>query len=170
MTHEPTQKLTHLDNAGHAYMVDVGAKDITKRVARAEGYVTMKKETFDLITNNSAPKGDVFAVARIAGIMAAKQTSTLIPLCHPLQTTKVHVNFETNHASFDINNPSVRVISEVHCYGKTGVEMEALTAASVACLTIYDMLKAVDKGMIIGNISLLHKEGGASGTWTKENS
>ncbi len=141
-------------------MVDVSAKAITERVARAQGQVIMTADTLALIETGTAKKGDVLATARIAGIMAAKRTHDLIPLCHPLAITKVTIDFE------HLDEPrGLKVTAEVKVTGQTGVEMEALTAVSVACLTIYDMLKAVDKGMIITDIGLLEKTGGRSGTW-----
>lgn len=153
-------KLSHLNNKGEARMVDVGDKAVTQRTARAEGFVTMAPATLALIDKGEAKKGDVLAVARIAGIMAAKKTHDLIPLCHPLAITKATVDFETSQ------QPSgVRVIAEVKVSGPTGVEMEALTAVSVACLTIYDMLKAADKDMTLGSIRLVEKTGGRSGIY-----
>lgn len=153
-------KLTHLDEAGRARMVDVGAKDVTSRTAVAEGFIAMKPETLALIRSGGAPKGDVLAAARIAGIMAAKKTSELIPLCHPLALTKAAVDFMPSEtpAGFHIR-------AEVSVTGQTGVEMEALTAVSVAGLTLYDMLKAVDRGMEISGIRLASKTGGRSGTY-----
>ncbi|MBB2970689.1 cyclic pyranopterin monophosphate synthase MoaC [Mesorhizobium sp. RMAD-H1] len=156
-----TGKLTHLDASGAAHMVDVGAKDETERVAVAEGFVTMRAETLERILEGNAAKGDVIGAARIAGIMAAKRTAELIPLCHPLMLTKVAVEIEADEAL-----PGLRVQATAKLTGKTGVEMEALTAVSVACLTIYDMAKAADKAMVIGNIRLLSKSGGKSGDWT----
>ena len=199
------QKLTHLNEHGEAHMVDVSSKAETKRIARAEGYISMKAETLDLIVSGKAKKGDVLATARIAGIMAAKKTSELIPLCHPLMLTKIEVNctpfktdrsqepidsqelsssqgvsnFQGANSSQEIPTPQgvpqefpdgacgIRVEAICSLVGKTGVEMEALSAASIACLTIYDMCKAVDRGMEIGPIRLLHKEGGKSGTWDR---
>ncbi len=157
-------KLTHLAEDGSASMVDVGDKAETVREAIAEGTITMKAETLELIRQGDMKKGDVIGVARIAGIMAAKQTSNLIPLCHPLMLTKIAVDIEE-----DASLPGLRVQSTVRLSGKTGVEMEALTACSVACLTIYDMAKAADKGMEIGGIKLIKKTGGKSGEWTAEN-
>ena len=153
-------KLSHLDSKGEARMVDVSDKAATHRTARAEGFVTMAAATLDLIEGGSAKKGDVLAVARIAGIMAAKKTHELIPLCHPLSLTKASVAFEASRQP-----PGIRVTAEVKVAGQTGVEMEALTAVSVACLTVYDMLKAADKAMTIDNIRLLEKTGGRSGTY-----
>lgn len=159
---DETGKLTHLGADGEANMVDVGAKDETVREAVAEGFVTMTRETLDTILSGNAKKGDVVSAARIAGIMAAKKTHELIPLCHPLLLTKVSVEIEP-----DTSLPGLRVEALARLSGKTGVEMEALTAASVACLTIYDMAKAIDKGMEIGPVRLLSKTGGKSGTWTR---
>ncbi|KXF77357.1 cyclic pyranopterin monophosphate synthase accessory protein [Paramesorhizobium deserti] len=156
-----TGKLTHLDETGAAHMVDVGAKGETERVAVAEGFVTMLPETLQRILEGNAAKGDVIGAARIAGIMAAKKTAELIPLCHPLMLTNVSVEIEADDAL-----PGLRVQATAKLTGKTGVEMEALTAVSIACLTIYDMAKAADKAMVIGNIRLLSKSGGKSGDWT----
>ncbi|KRB52918.1 molybdenum cofactor biosynthesis protein MoaC [Rhizobium sp. Root708] len=150
--------LTHIDSSGQAHMVDVGAKDDTVRVATAEGHVTMAAATLELIRQGNAKKGDVIGTARLAGIMAAKQTSNLIPLCHPLMLTKVSVDISEDPAL-----PGLRVEATAKLTGKTGVEMEALTAVSVACLTIYDMAKAADRTMEIGGIRLLEKSGGKSG-------
>jgi cyclic pyranopterin monophosphate synthase len=158
-----TGRLTHINEKGDAHMVDVGAKDDTERTASAEGFIRMKPETLALIRSGSAKKGDVLATARIAGIMAAKQTSNLIPLCHPLMLTKVTVEIEEVSTL-----PGYRVVTMAKLTGKTGVEMEALTACSVACLTIYDMAKAADKGMEIGPIRLLTKSGGKSGDYVYE--
>lgn len=162
MPDNDTGKLTHLGADGAANMVDVGAKDDTVREAVAEGFVTMTAETLETILAGNAKKGDVIATARIAGIMAAKKTHELIPLCHPLMLNKVSVEIEP-----DRSLPGLRVEALARLTGKTGVEMEALTAASVACLTIYDMAKAIDKGMEIGPVRLLSKTGGNSGTWTR---
>ncbi|WP_274629135.1 cyclic pyranopterin monophosphate synthase MoaC [Arvimicrobium flavum] len=151
-------KLTHLTASGEAHMVDVGAKAETERTAIAEGAVSMKRETLEMILAGDAKKGDVLGAARIAGIMAAKRTHELVPLCHPLLLTKVTVDIEP-----DSNLPGLRVTALARVTGKTGVEMEALTAASIACLTIYDMAKAVDRGMVISDIRLLRKTGGKSG-------
>ncbi|NTE86263.1 cyclic pyranopterin monophosphate synthase MoaC [Agrobacterium rubi] len=156
MSAEP--KLTHIGASGEAHMVDVGDKAETTRVAVAEGYVKMKPETLVLIRDGNAKKGDVIGTARLAGIMAAKQTPNLIPLCHPLILTKIVVDITEDDAL-----PGLRVEATVKLTGKTGVEMEALTAVSVACLTIYDMAKAADKTMEIGSIRLLEKSGGKSG-------
>ncbi|MEI6800983.1 MAG: cyclic pyranopterin monophosphate synthase MoaC [Pseudomonadota bacterium] len=152
--------LTHFDDQGHAHMVDVGAKPVTDRIATAEGCIVMTAATLGLITQGRAKKGDVLGVARLAGIMAAKKTSDLIPLCHPLPITKVAVDLTP-----DESLPGVRVTATVKTSGVTGVEMEALTAVSVACLTIYDMLKAVEKAMQIDGIRLLLKDGGKSGLY-----
>ncbi len=158
-----TGKLTHIDASGEAHMVDVGDKAETVRVAVAEGFVKMKLETLALIRDGNAKKGDVIGTARLAGIMAAKQTSNLIPLCHPLMLTKVTVDIREDHAL-----PGLRVEAMVKLSGKTGVEMEALTAVSIACLTIYDMAKAADKAMEIVNIRLLEKSGGKSGDFRRQ--
>jgi len=154
-------KLTHIDGDGAAHMVDVSAKADTVREACAEGMITMAPETLAAIRANAMKKGDVLATARIAGIMAAKKTSDLIPLCHPLALSKVSVEFE-------FLDDGIRVMSLARLTGKTGVEMEALTAASVALLTIYDMSKAMQKDMVLGAIKLLSKSGGKSGNWTAE--
>jgi cyclic pyranopterin monophosphate synthase len=151
-------RLTHIGASGEANMVDVGDKAETTRIATAEGHVRMAPETLALIRDGNAKKGDVIGTARLAGIMAAKQTSSLIPLCHPLMLTKVSVEIEEDTAL-----PGLRVTATAKLTGKTGVEMEALTAVSVACLTIYDMAKAADKAMEIGGIRLLEKSGGKSG-------
>ena len=155
--------LTHLDSSGEANMVDVGAKAETERTAVAEGTVTMRPETLRMILAGDAKKGDVLGTARIAGIMAAKRTHELIPLCHPLLLDKVSVEIEP-----DETLPGLRVTATARVTGKTGVEMEALTAASVACLTIYDMAKAVDRGMVLGGIRVLEKTGGKSGAYKAE--
>ncbi|MGP4673409.1 cyclic pyranopterin monophosphate synthase MoaC [Agrobacterium salinitolerans] len=157
------QKLTHIDASGEAHMVDVGDKAETVRVAVAEGFVKMKPETLALIREGNAKKGDVIGTARLAGIMAAKQTANLIPLCHPLMLTKVAVDIAE-----DVALPGLRVEALVKLSGKTGVEMEALTAVSIACLTIYDMAKAADKAMEIVNIRLLEKSGGKSGDFRRQ--
>ncbi|MCW1917865.1 cyclic pyranopterin monophosphate synthase MoaC [Rhodobacter sp. KR11] len=155
--------LTHFDTEGRAHMVDVGDKAHTARVAVAAGAVVMTEATLALVTQGTAKKGDVLGVARLAGIMGAKRTADLIPLCHPLALTKVSLDLTP-----DDGLPGVRVVATVKTSGQTGVEMEALTAVTVACLTIYDMLKAAEKGMRIEGIRLLHKEGGKSGTWEAE--
>src|SRR5690606_30075204 len=154
-------KLTHIDQSGAANMVDVGAKNETERQAVAVGTVTMKPETLARIVEGNAAKGDVIGTARLAGIMAAKKTADLIPLCHPLMLTKVSVEIEPDHTL-----PGLRVRALAKLTGRTGVEMEALTAVSVTCLTIYDMAKAVDKHMEIGGIRVIEKSGGKSGDWT----
>lgn len=156
-------KLTHLDEQGHAHMVDVGAKPDTERVAVARGEVHMKKETFDLIRAGQVKKGDVLTVAQIAGISAAKRTSELIPLCHPLFLSKVDVDL-----ALDESIPGVIITATAKVSGKTGVEMEALTAVSVAALTVYDMAKAAEKTMRIQNIRLIEKHGGKSGDIVNE--
>jgi cyclic pyranopterin phosphate synthase len=153
-------RLSHLDAQGQAHMVDVGGKAETTRMAVAEGQVVMAPETIAIVRDGNAKKGDVLGTARIAGIMAAKRTHELIPLCHPLLLTKVSVDIEPDHAL-----PGLKVTALARVTGKTGVEMEALTAASVACLTIYDMAKAVDRAMVISNIRLMEKTGGKSGTY-----
>jgi cyclic pyranopterin phosphate synthase len=154
-------KLTHLDEQGHARMVDVSAKNVTRREARARGRITMAPETLAMITEGRAKKGDVLAAARIAGIMAAKKTHELIPLCHPLSITGVSVEFTPDNAA-----NAIAVSATVKVEGKTGVEMEALTAVSVACLTIYDMCKSADRAMRIGDIRLTEKSGGKSGHYS----
>lgn len=153
-------KLTHLDEQGHATMVDVGDKAETTRTAIAQGEVRMQPATLAALRDGRVPKGDVLAAARIAGIMAAKRTAELIPLCHPLLLSKVAVEFELDEAE-----SRVVITATVRCTGQTGVEMEALTAVSVAALTIYDMAKALEKGMVIGAIRLVEKRGGKSGDW-----
>ena len=153
-------KLTHLGKRGQARMVDVSDKTATERVAVAQGRVVMSAKTLDLVLKGDAKKGDVLGAARIAGIMAAKKTHELIPLCHPLLLTKVSVDIEPDHAL-----PGLKVTALARVTGKTGVEMEALTAASVACLTIYDMAKAVDRAMVISGIRLVEKTGGKSGDY-----
>ena len=155
-------KLTHLDESGAANMVDVGDKTDTVRIATASGCIIMQSQTLELILSGNAAKGDVIGTARLAGIMAAKKTSDLIPLCHPLMLSKVTVEIEPDEAL-----PGLRVSATVKLTGKTGVEMEALTAVSVTCLTIYDMAKAVDKGMVISNIAVDSKTGGKSGDWQR---
>ncbi len=150
--------LTHFDGQGHAHMVDVSDKDVTARVAVAEGHIKMAPETYDIIAEGRAKKGDVLSVARLAGIMGAKKTPDLIPLCHPLPVTKVAVEL-----TLDPDLPGVRIEGTVKTTGQTGVEMEALTAVSVAALTVYDMAKAVDRAMEIGGIRVTLKDGGKSG-------
>jgi cyclic pyranopterin phosphate synthase len=156
-------KLTHIDAKGEAHMVDVSAKDATERVAVAEGFVVMNADTLKLIVDGNAKKGDVLGTARVAGIMAAKRTSDLIPLCHPLALSKVTLDITP-----DDKLPGCRVEASVKVTGPTGVEMEALTAVSVACLTIYDMIKAVERGVHIEGIRLLEKRGGKSGVYKHE--
>lgn len=153
-------ELTHFDGKGDAHMVDVSDKASSARVAVAEGYIGMSAEAFQLVQDGGAKKGDVLGIARLAGIMAAKKTADLIPLCHPLSLSKVALDLE-----LDKSLPGVRILATVKTSGQTGVEMEALTAVSVACLTVYDMVKAVDKGMKIDGIRLLKKEGGKSGVY-----
>lgn len=152
-------RLTHLDSQGHARMVDVGGKPDTSRMAIAAGHISMSAEALAAIRDGAVPKGDVLAAARIAGIMAAKKTGELIPLCHPLALDAVSVDFE-------LTDSGVAVTASASLTGRTGVEMEAMTAVSVALLTIYDMAKAVDKGMVIEQVRLVEKRGGKSGTWT----
>ena len=153
-------KLTHIDDAGRARMVDVSGKPATAREAVAEGFVRMSAATLALAQSGGGKKGDVFAVAELAGVMAAKQTSTLIPMCHPLSLSKVEVTVTAADGG-------LAVTARVKTTGPTGVEMEALTAASVACLTLYDMLKAAEKGMVIEAVRLVSKSGGKSGDWVK---
>jgi cyclic pyranopterin monophosphate synthase len=155
---KPSGKLSHFDSSGQAHMVGVGEKPETKRVARADGKISMSAATLKLIVAGNAKKGDVLGTARLAGIMAAKRTHELIPLCHPLLLSQVDVDVMP-----DANLPGIHVTARVKVSGQTGVEMEALTAVSVACLTIYDMVKAVDRGMRIEGIRLVEKSGGRSG-------
>jgi cyclic pyranopterin phosphate synthase len=155
--------LSHFDAAGQAHMVDVGAKPETTRLARARGHISMAPATFDLIKGGSAKKGDVLGIARIAAIQASKRTSDLIPLCHPLALTRVAAEF-----TLDARRHRVTIEVTAESVGRTGVEMEALTAASVGLLTIYDMCKAADRGMIIKDVRLLEKAGGKSGHWVAE--
>ena len=152
-------RLTHLDEAGRARMVDVSAKDATARTARAEGALLCAAATLDLVRAGKAPKGSVVQTAELAGVMAAKKTAELVPLCHPLALTKIEVSIEP-----DDSLPGFRVRSEVRTVGQTGVEMEALTAVSVACLTLFDMLKAIDRTMVIDGIRVTEKSGGKSGS------
>jgi len=152
--------LTHFDAQGQAHMVDVSAKGETHRIARASGVIRMQPATFTLIESGQAKKGDVIGVARIAAIQAAKRTADLIPLCHPLPITRVAIEFELDAAA-----SSVRCIAQVETLGRTGVEMEALTAVQIGLLTIYDMCKAADRGMVMGEIRVLEKHGGKSGDW-----
>lgn len=156
-------KLTHFNESGNAHMVDVGEKKITARVAIAEGFIRMEKETLALIREGGLKKGDVLGIARLAGIMAAKKTADLIPLCHPLPITHVDVKLQP-----ESNNNQVRCTATVKTVGQTGVEMEALNATQVALLTIYDMCKAVDRGMTIDRVRLLEKSGGKSGHWQRQ--
>jgi len=158
------EEFTHIDKSGKAKMVDITDKSDTYRIAIAEGKIYMKESTLDMIESNEISKGDVLSVARIAGIMSAKRTAELIPLCHTILLTKVSVDF----TSFRGDNTGILIKAEVTSTGKTGVEMEALTAVSVSALTIYDMCKAVDRGMIISEIRLLEKRGGKSGTWSAD--
>ena len=158
---DPT--LSHFDNSGQAHMVDVGNKADTARVAVAAGTIRMQPATLALIAGGTAKKGDVLGIARIAAIMAAKKTSDLIPLCHPLALTRVTVDFEV-----DAEHDRVHCRAQVETHGKTGVEMEALTAVQVGLLTIYDMCKAVDRGMVMTDVRVLEKHGGKSGDWTAE--
>ena len=153
-------KLTHIDADGNATMVDVSEKDVTSRTAIAKGRISMAAETLKLIKEGGIAKGDVLSVARLAGIMAAKKTSDLIPLCHPLALNKVSIAFHVD----DVNS-AIEIEGTAKVSGRTGVEMEALTAVSVAALTIYDMAKAVDRGMTISDVKLTHKSGGKSGTY-----
>jgi cyclic pyranopterin monophosphate synthase len=153
-------ELTHLDAQGQAHMVDVGAKPETEREAVAAGRVLLRPETLRLLRAGNLAKGDVIGTARVAGIMAAKRTAELIPLCHPLLLTHVSVEF-----GFDEETPAVEITARVRCQGQTGVEMEAMTAVTVAALTIYDMAKAVERGMIVSDVRLLEKRGGKSGEW-----
>jgi cyclic pyranopterin phosphate synthase len=153
--------LNHFDGAGQAHMVDVGDKADTQRIAIASGVIRMQPATLKIITEGSAKKGDVLGIARIAAIMATKRTSDLIPLCHPLALTHVSVEFDV-----DVAANSIRCTVEVRTIGKTGVEMEALTAVQVGLLTIYDMCKAVDRGMVMGDVRVLEKHGGKSGDWS----
>lgn len=152
--------LTHFNAAGEAHMVDVGAKDETRRVARACGCIRMQAETLKTIISGQAGKGDVIGIARIAAIQASKHTAELIPLCHPIALNRVAVEF-----SIDAPNNAVNIEVTAETVGRTGVEMEALTAASVGLLTIYDMCKAMDRGMVIGQVRLIEKQGGKSGHW-----
>jgi cyclic pyranopterin phosphate synthase len=161
MTTSPDTHLTHFDATGQAHMVDVTAKNETHRIAVAAGTIRMKPETLQLVLSGTAKKGDVLGIARIAAIMASKKTSDLIPLCHPLALTRVAVDFETDEAT-----SSVHCRAQVETVGKTGVEMEALTSVQVGLLTIYDMCKAVDRGMVMTDVRVMEKHGGKSGDWT----
>ncbi|RJG05210.1 cyclic pyranopterin monophosphate synthase MoaC [Noviherbaspirillum cavernae] len=153
--------LTHFDETGQAHMVDVGSKKETHRIAIATGTIRMKPETLAIIQSGTAKKGDVLGIARVAAIMGAKRTSDLIPLCHPLALTRVIIDFQT-----DPEKSAVTCTAQVETFGKTGVEMEALAAVQIGLLTIYDMCKAVDRGMVMSDISILEKHGGRSGNWT----
>lgn len=155
-------KLTHLDEKGQAHIVDISQKSVTERVSVASAMVKMQPETLNLIRSGEVKKGDALAVARVAGIMAAKKTSELIPLCHPLPLTSVKIDFEF------VGEDAIKITAETKTTYNTGVEMEAITAVSLAALTIYDMCKAVDRGMIIGEIKLEHKSGGKSGVFNRE--
>ena len=155
--------LTHFDTQGQAHMVDVAAKAVTHRVARATGAIRMQPQTLALIAAGTAKKGDVIGVARIAAIQGAKRTADLVPLCHPLPITRVTVDFELEQAASQL-----RCSAQVETLGRTGVEMEALTAVQVGLLTVYDMCKAVDRGMVMGDIRLLRKSGGRSGDWVAD--
>ena len=161
MSGQKSQGLTHFDAQGQAHMVDVSDKPVTARVAVAEGFVVMSAETLALVTSGTAKKGDVLGIARLAGIMAAKKTAELIPLCHPLMLSKVTLDLAPDEGG-------VTATATVRLTGQTGVEMEALTAVSVALLTVYDMAKALDKGMIVRDIRLIEKTGGKSGDWRAE--
>jgi cyclic pyranopterin monophosphate synthase len=165
MTVPTPSPLTHFDTAGQAHMVDVAAKAETLRVARAGGAIRMRAETLALIESGSAKKGDVLGIARIAAIQGAKRTSELVPLCHPIAITRIAVGLEIVRDASE-----VRCTAEVECIGRTGVEMEALTAVQIGLLTIYDMCKAVDRGMVIGDVRLLEKRGGKSGDWVASGS
>lgn len=160
---EEEKKLSHLDESGRAKMVDVGSKAVSIRIARAETLVKMDRETLELITSGSLPKGDVFSTARIAGIIAAKKTHEIIPLCHPLKIDAITVDFEIDRIS-----PAIKVLTDVRVTDRTGAEMEALHAASVAALTIYDMCKAAERAVKIDNLRLKYKSGGKSGTWERK--
>lgn len=163
MSDNKSGELTHFDEAGNARMVDVSGKQETVREATATGNIRMSSQAYELVKNGSMSKGDVLGVARIAGVMAAKKVDQLIPLCHPLMITKINVDFRFSDA-----DNSIDIFATVGISGKTGVEMEALTAVSVAALTIYDMCKAVDKSMVINEIRLLKKTGGKSGTYVRD--
>jgi len=163
MAHANTAAFSHFDSQGNARMVDVGGKEDTVRVAEAAGNIGMSDRAFELVRSGSMAKGDVLGIARIAGIMAAKKVAELIPLTHPLMISKVDISFD-----YRLEDSSIDIFATVGISGKTGVEMEALTAVSIAALTIYDMCKAVDKSMVISNIRLLKKTGGKSGTYCRE--
>ena len=155
-------ELTHFDRQGNAYMVNIGAKAVSRRVAIAEGRILLNVETLQTILDGKSVKGDVLGVARLAGIMAAKRTSDLIPLCHPLSLSAIEVNFEHQQKP-----PAIVCRCRAEVDAKTGVEMEAITAVQIALLTVYDMCKAMDRGMVIGDIRLIEKSGGSSGTWQR---
>ena len=157
------QKLSHINQDGEAHMVDVGDKSVSNRQATARGTIQLSQTAYDLLEQGNHKKGDVLSVARIAGVMAAKRTADLIPLCHPLPLSKIDVSFELNS-----KNNQVACTAEVRCSARTGVEMEALTAVQIALLTIYDMCKAVDKSMVIKDVCLLKKTGGQSGDWKRD--
>jgi len=159
-TQNESPTLTHIDDAGRAHMVDVGSKDETERIASASGRVVMSEKTIAVIREGRAAKGDVLAVAQVAAIMGAKKTPDIIPMCHPLQLTRIDVGFE-------LLESAVAISATVSTRGRTGVEMEALTAVATAALTMYDMLKAIDRGMTITDIQLDHKSGGRSGIWNR---
>jgi cyclic pyranopterin phosphate synthase len=156
------ENFSHFDASGDAHMVDVGAKDTTHRTAIASGSISMRENTLDMILGKGHKKGDVLGIARVAGIMATKRTSDLIPLCHPIAITKVSIEFEADSAT-----NSIQCEARVETRGQTGVEMEALTAVQITLLTIYDMCKAVDRGMVMGDIGLQEKSGGKSGLWKR---
>jgi cyclic pyranopterin monophosphate synthase len=158
-------ELSHFDQSGQAHMVDVGAKAETERIAIASGVISMQPATFELIAKGNSKKGDVIGIARIAAIQASKRTAELVPLCHPIALTRVAVEFELN-----ASDHSVRCTAQVHCYGKTGVEIEALHAVQIGLLTVYDMCKAVDRGMVISDVMLVQKHGGKSGSFVREQS
>ena len=156
-------ELTHIDEQGQATMVDVGKKPTTHRIAKAHGVISMRKETLDLILSGGHQKGDVLAIARISGIMAAKKVPEMVPLCHTIQLTKVEIDLQPDLATL-----SIRCIGAVETYGQTGVEIEALLAVQMALLTVYDMCKAVDRGMTISDVCLVSKSGGQSGSWSRD--
>lgn len=161
--------LTHIDEKGCVRMVDVSAKPDTERIAKAEGFISMHEATLSMIVEGTAAKGDVLACARVAGVMAAKQTSSLIPMCHPLNITKAKIDCTPVFpGERDDGRAGIHVLATAGVTGKTGIEMEALTAASVACLTVYDMCKAVDRGMEISEVRLLLKDGGRTGLWERD--
>lgn len=156
-------KLTHFDHQGNAVMVDVSEKGITTRIATAQGKIKVNADVFEAVVNGTSKKGDVLGVARVAGIMAAKKTSDLIPMCHPLMITKCHIEFNLDEAAL-----TIEASCTVKVNGQTGVEMEALTGVNIALLTIYDMCKAIDKGMVISDVKLMEKQGGKSGHYIRE--